>query len=261
MSYTTKSTTQSQHSAPGDRRQHRIIAFATSVLRSLLKSETVPEIISVSNTSTPPEFWWTTAFVQEGGTTSLSALNYIPIRVLKAKSWRPTVRASTWNRSSPRCQSYPRTFEPHRGCAGFIPETYAFQARCATGTAVNHVITAFRGRLINFISCINHDSLTFIVRLMGWSSGLGDSSLCDKCCYLSRARINRVCAQNGTGRVERKERGNLGTGQSHRDCCAPTNAGIHEDQCVLSTFSTNLSQNSLIWTTIPVLFLLKVYCH
>lgn len=207
---------------PEDSQQHRIIAFATSVLRSLLKSETVPEIISVSKTSTPPKFWWETAFVRVGGTALLSPLNYILI----SESSRPNPEG---RRSELRNVTVVRQevdvknnmFESHCGFVGFIPETHVFQASCATGRAVNHVIRAFCGHLINFIRCINHDRLTFIVRLMGWSSGLGDSSLCDKCCYLSRARINRVCAQNGRGRVETKERGELGTGQSHR--------GIHKN--------------------------------
>lgn len=38
-----------------------------------------------------------------------------------------------------------------------------------------------------------------------------------------------MCARDGRGRVETKERGVLGTGQSHRGCCAPTNVGSHED--------------------------------
>lgn len=63
----------------------------------------------------------------------------------------------------------------------------------------------FCSHLINFISCVNHDSLTFIVEVMGWSCGLGDSSRGDKCCYLLRARINRVCVQKDTGRVRKKE--------------------------------------------------------
>lgn len=102
------------------------------------------------------------------------------------------------------------------------PRNALLQTSCATGRAVNHVIRAFCGNLINFISCINHDRLTFIVRLMGWSSGLGDSFLCDKCCYLSRARINRV-------RSERQREGwnQRKGGQAHRGCCAPTNVRIH----------------------------------
>lgn len=156
-----------------DSQQHRIIAFATSVLCSLLKSETVPEIISASKTSTPPKFWWETAFVQVGGTASLSPLNYILIR----ESSRPNPEGrrselrnvtrqevdvkSSWNMVELRC-----------AFVRFIPETHVFQASCATERAVNHVIRAFCGHLINFISCINHDRLTFIVWLMGWSVDL-----------------------------------------------------------------------------------------
>lgn len=99
--------------------------------------------------------------------------------------------------------------EPHS--AAFFPETHVSQASCVNGTVVNHAITVFCSHLINFISCINHDSLTFIVELMGWSCGLGDSSRGDKCCYLLRARINKACVQKDRGRVEKKEKKKLDT--------------------------------------------------
>lgn len=191
---------------PEDSQQHHIIAFATSVLCSLLKSETVPEIISVSETPTPPKFWWETAFVRVGGTALLSPLNYILIR--ESSRPNPVRRRSELRNIIVACQEmdvksswsmvkWGWQLQWGWGFVGFIPETHVFQANCATGRAVNHAIRAFCGHLINFISCINHGRLTFIVWLMGWSSGLGDSSLCDKCCYLFRARINR-------GRVETK---------------------------------------------------------
>lgn len=41
---------QFNHSVPKDSQQHHIMAFATSLPHSLLKFETIPEIISVSNT-------------------------------------------------------------------------------------------------------------------------------------------------------------------------------------------------------------------
>lgn len=40
------------HSMPQDSQQHHIIAFVTSLPRSLLKSEAIPEIINVSITLT-----------------------------------------------------------------------------------------------------------------------------------------------------------------------------------------------------------------
>lgn len=84
--------------------------------------------------------------------------------------------------------------------------THIFQASWVNRTVLNHTITMFWSHLINFISCINHDSLTFIVEVMGWSCGLGDSSCGDKCCYLLRARLNRVCVQKDRGRVGKKEK-------------------------------------------------------
>lgn len=61
--------------------------------------------------------------------------------------------------------------------------------------------------LINFMCCINHDSLTFIEEPMVWSCGLGDSSHGDKCCYLFGARLNTVCSdliQEGLKRTKKK---------------------------------------------------------
>lgn len=233
---------------PEDSQQHCIIAFAPSVLHSLLKSQTVPEIISVSKRSTPPKFCWETAFVRVGGTTSLSPLNYILIR--DSSRPNPEGRRSKLRNVTVACQEVdvksPRNmFESHCGFVRFVPETHVFQASCATGRAVNHVFRAFCGHLINFISCINHDRLTFIVWLMGWSSGLG----CDKCCYLSRARINRVCAQNGSGRLETKERGGTGhrTVPQRLLCTKKCWNPRGREKCILSTFLTNLSQNIPWW--------------
>lgn len=71
--------TQFFHSVSQDSQQHHIIAFATSLPHSLLKSETIPEIIKVSDTHFG--FWCpkhqTLAFVQGSGTATLSPLNYI----------------------------------------------------------------------------------------------------------------------------------------------------------------------------------------
>lgn len=55
-----------------------------------------------------------------------------------------------------------------------------------TGKVLYHAITMVWDSVatINFISHINHDSLTFIMRVMGLSYGRGDSSSGDKCCYL-----------------------------------------------------------------------------
>lgn len=46
--------------------------------------------------------------------------------------------------------------------------------------------------IIDFISYINHDSLTFIVEVMGLFCGLGDSSSGDKCHYLFRASTEKT---------------------------------------------------------------------
>lgn len=192
-------------SVPKDSQQHHIIAFATSLPHSLLKSETIPEIISVSNTSTHLKFWWqkhqTMAFVQGSGTATLSPLN----NIFFEESSRPNHKG-WW----PRLQKCNRTL-PSGGWQDFSKHVWTTQcgfhprnsqASCAKRTIVNHAITVFCSHLINFISCINHDSLTFIVEPMSWSCGLGDSSRGDKCCYLLRARINSVFRK--TGRVEKK---------------------------------------------------------
>lgn len=105
---------------------------------------------------------------------------------------------------------------------------HIFQASGVNRTIVNHAITMFCSHLINFISCINHDSLTFIVGVMGWSCGLGDSSRGDKCCYLLRARINMVCAQRDRGRAGEKEKTGHRAREPQRGCCAATNVKLSE---------------------------------
>lgn len=96
--------------------------------------------------------------------------------------------------------------------ACFIPHNSYTLSKQDTSESNDYNVLGHCSHLINFISCINHDSLTFIVELMGWSCGLGDSSGGDKCCYLLRARINKVylnmcvCIQNDRGRVRKKRK-------------------------------------------------------
>lgn len=171
------------------------------------------------------------AFVRVGGTASLSPLNYILIRETSRpnpEGRRSELRNETIASPAAHVKS-PRNSFRAAVSWGSSPKLTSFKQVVQWGGQWIMWSERSGGHLINFISCVNHDGLTFIVQLMGWSSGLGDSSLCDKCCYLLRARINRVCARDGRGRVETKERGVLGTGQSHRGCCAPTNVGSRED--------------------------------
>lgn len=72
--------------------------------------------------------------------------------------------------------------------------TVGHTANCQrNGKVVNHAITMVwdTAAIIDFISYINHDSLTFIVEVMGLFYGLGDSSSGDKCCYLFRASTGK----------------------------------------------------------------------
>lgn len=119
------------------------------------------------------------AFVQGSGTATLSYFNCISFqRVLKASPHRLQ-----------RCysfifkQQWGNSFSPHP--AAFSPGKHTNDWR-ENRALLNHAITMFHDTvaIINFISHINHRSLTFIVEVMGWSCGLRDSSWEYKCCYL-----------------------------------------------------------------------------
>lgn len=218
------------HSAAQDSQQHRIIAFATSLPRSLLKSETIPEIINASNTWTHLEIWWqihqTMAFVQGSRTATLSALHYIFFeessrpnhkgRWQRLQKCNCALPSGGWQDVSQSVFTSQCRFHPRR--------THVFQASWVNRTILNHAITMSCSHLINFISCINHDSLTFIVEVMGWSCGLGDSSRGDKCCYLLRARINWVCVQKDRGRVGKK-------GKKKLEHESPKEVAVQKQKC------------------------------
>lgn len=139
--------TQFFHSVSQDSQQHHIIAFATSLPHSLLKYETIPEIIKVSNTSTHLGFWWqkhqTTAFVQGSGTATLSPLNYIFFEESSRPNhkdwWQRTQRCNCtlsnrgWQDVSQPVFTTQHWFHPRH--------TNVFQESWVNRTVVNHAIT------------------------------------------------------------------------------------------------------------------------
>lgn len=139
------------HSVPQDSPQHHIIAFATSLPRSLLKSETSPEIIKVSDTSTHLGFWWqkhqTMAFVQGSGIATLSPLNYI----FSEESSRPNHK--DWWQRLQRCNCIivkPWLTRCLTTCLNHpvlvsSPDTQTLisEASWVNRTVVNHAITVF----------------------------------------------------------------------------------------------------------------------
>lgn len=164
------------------------------------------------------------AFVQGSGTVTLSPLNYIFFE----KSPRPNHKG--WWQSLQRCNCIIVERWLTRCLTTCFNTQFLFHPRHAdtdlssklskqdSGESCDYNVLGHCSHLINFISCINHDNLTFIVEVMGWSCGLGDSSCGDKCCYLLWARINRVCVQKDRGRVGKNNKK-----KSPKEPCAATN--------------------------------------
>lgn len=214
VSCTTKSTVIHSFSIQCPRIASSIIS--SLLQHSLLKSETIPEMIKVSNTSPHLGIWWqkhqTMAFVQGSGTATLSPLNYIffeeSSRPNHKEWWQRLQRCNyivkRWlTRCLTTCFYHPVlvSSQTHTRLSSKLSKQDSSESR-------DYTVLGHCSHLIIFISCINHDSLTFIVEVMGWSRGLGDSSRGDKCCYLLRARINRVCVQKDRGRVGKKKKKN-----------------------------------------------------
>ncbi len=171
----------------------------------------------------------TMAFVQGSGTATLSPLNYIFFK----ESSRPNHK-DWWHRLQKSNFTFPNSgwldvSQPFYLCRlhSWQTHTHISLVSRVKRTIVHHAITMFFSHLINFISYINHDSLTFIVEVMGWSCGLRDSSCGDKCCYLLRARINTVLRKTEGGLDRRKKTGH-GAWEPQRGGCAATNVRLNK---------------------------------
>lgn len=167
--------------------------------------ESIPEIISVGNTSTHLIFWWqkhqTTAFVQGSGTATLSLTSSLKSpqgHLIKADDRDSEKRKKKRNKIN---TLYKKRWSRFPDMCCFILETHLFfffflkqvlQKRKKKIDSSESCDYSVCSHLINFMCCINHDRLTFIEEPMVWSCGLGDSFRGDKCCYLFGARINAV---------------------------------------------------------------------